>query len=77
MWGAEPVMLVVGTDDQSVRAFRDRIPGVDGVPDFYRMTAEKPGALLMDAPTGSEWNFQGCAVSGKEKGVCLEQVSML
>jgi hypothetical protein len=75
--GAEPVMLVVGADDQSVRAFRDRIPGVDGAPDFYRMTANKPGALLMDAPTGSEWNFQGCAVSGKEKGVCLEQVPML
>ncbi len=31
----------------------------------------------MDAPTGSEWNFQGCAVSGKEKGVCLERVPML
>ena len=38
--GAEPVLLVVGPDDQSVRAFRDRIPGVDGAPDFYRMTAE-------------------------------------
>lgn len=75
--GAEPVMLVVGADDQSVRAFRDRIPDVDSAPDFYRMTTNKPGALLIDAPTGSEWNFQGCAVSGKEKGVCLEQVPML
>jgi hypothetical protein len=79
--GAEPVLLVVGPDDQSVRAFRDRIPGVDGVPDFYRMTANKPGVqravLMMDASTGSEWNFQGCAVSGKAKGVCLEPVPML
>lgn len=75
--GSEPVLLVVGADDQSVRAFRDRIPGVNGAPDFYRMTANTSGALLMDAPTGSEWNFQGCAVSGKEKGVCLEQVPML
>jgi len=75
--GAEPVLLVVGPDDQSVRAFRDRIPGVDGAPDFYRMTANKPGPFLMDAPTGSEWNFQGCAVSGKAKGVCLEPVPML
>ena len=32
--GAEPVLLVVGPDDQSVRAFRDRIPGVDGLPTF-------------------------------------------
>jgi len=75
--GAEPVLLVTGADDQSVRAFRDRIPGVDGVPDFYRMTASKSGVLMMDASTGSEWNFQGCAVSGKSKGVCLERIPML
>jgi len=53
------------------------IPGVDGVPDFYRMTASKSGVLMMDASTGSEWNFQGCAVSGKSKGVCLERIPML
>jgi hypothetical protein len=75
--GDEPVLLVAGPDNQSVRAFRDRIPGVDGAPDFYRMTASNPGAFLMDAPTGSEWNFQGCAVSGKAKGVCLEPIPML
>ncbi len=75
--GAEPVLLVMGPDDQSVRAFRDRIPGVDGAPDFYRMTASESGALLMDAATGSRWNFQGCAVSGKAKGVCLEPIPML
>jgi len=75
--GAEPVLLVVGPDGESVRAFRDRIPGVDGAADFYRMTAGEPGALLMDAPTGSAWNFQGCAVSGKAKGACLEPIAML
>ncbi len=31
----------------------------------------------MDAATGSEWNFQGCAISGKAKGVCLERIPML
>jgi hypothetical protein len=75
--GPEPVLLVVGPDDQSVRAFRDRIPGVDAGSDFYRLTANKPGVLLMDAPTGSEWNFQGCAVSGKAQGACLEPIPML
>jgi hypothetical protein len=85
--GAEPVLIVVGPDGQSVRAFRDRIPGVDGAPDFYRMTANNPGvllssallprALMMDAATGSEWNFQGCAISGKAKGACLERTPML
>jgi hypothetical protein len=71
--GAEPVLLVLGPDGQSVRAFRDRIPGVIGAPDFYR----RPDGVLIDATTGSEWNFQGCAVSGKAKGTCLEPVDML
>jgi Protein of unknown function (DUF3179) len=76
--GAEPVLLVVGPDNQSVRAFRNRFPGADDAPDFYRMTANKPGeVLMMDAPTGSGWNFRGCAVSGKAKGVCLERIPML
>lgn len=75
--GAQPVMIVVGPDGESVRAFRDQISGVDGAPDFYRLTANKPGVLLMDAPTGSEWNFQGCAISGKAKGECLERIPML
>jgi Protein of unknown function (DUF3179) len=78
--GAEPVLLVVGGDGQSVRAFRDRIPGIHGAPDFYRMPGNQsgtPGALLMDAATGSDWNFQGCAVSGKAKGSCLEPVEVI
>jgi hypothetical protein len=75
--GAEPVLLVVGGDGQSVRAFRDRIPGIQGAPDFYRTSANQPGALLMDAATGSEWNFQGCAISGKATGACLEPVEVI
>jgi hypothetical protein len=74
--GSEPVLLVVGPDDQSVRAFRGRIPGVDGAADFYRITG-KPGVLLMDNITGSEWNFQGCAILGKAKGLCLQPIPML
>ena len=74
--GSEPVLLVVGPDDQSVRAFRDRIPGVGGATDFYRITG-RSGVLLIDDSTGSEWNFQGCATSGKAKGLCLEPIPML
>jgi hypothetical protein len=76
--GPEPVLLVVGPDDQSVRVFRGRIPGVDGATDFYRVTekqpGDSPGAVFMDDATGSEWNFRGCAISGKAKGLCLEQI---
>ena len=75
--GAEPVLLIVGGDDQSVRAFRDGIPGLEGAPDFYRVAAKQPGPFMLDAETGSEWNFQGCAVSGKAKGMCLERIPML
>ena len=75
--GSEPVLLVVAPDGQSVRAFRGRIPGVDGAPDFYRMTANEPGAYLMDDASGGHWNFQGCAVSGSAKGVCLERIPMM
>jgi hypothetical protein len=85
--GAEPVLLVVGPDAQSVRAFRQRIPGVDGVPEFYRTVEEKSPAkldaasagatLLMDAATGSRWNFQGCAVEGKARGACLERIEVI
>jgi hypothetical protein len=71
--GAEPVLLVVGVDGQSVRAFRGRIPGIQGAPDFYR----KPDGVLVDATTGSEWNFPGCAISGKATGVCLEPVEVI
>jgi hypothetical protein len=86
--GAEPVLLVVGPDAQSVRAFRQRIPGIAGAaPEFYRTVEEKAPAqldaasafapLLMDAATGSRWNFQGCAVDGKAKGTCLERVEVI
>jgi hypothetical protein len=75
--GAEAVLLVVAADGQSVRAFRNRIPGMAGPLDFYRLPANQTGALLMDAATGSEWNFQGCGISGKAKGVCLEPVQVI
>ena len=62
--GGEAVLLVVGPDNESVRAFRNR----DGA-DFYRIA----DGTVMDAATGSKWNFQGCTASGK----CLERIPML
>jgi hypothetical protein len=71
--GSEPIILVVGPDDQSVRGFQRRIPGFPEVPEFYRTSA----ALFMDDTTGSSWNFQGCAVSGKSEGKCLTRVEVI
>ncbi len=89
--GTEPVLLLVGPDQQSVRAFRDRIPGVSGAPAFYRTLDDKSSQpanatwlrqaafapIMIDEATQSQWDFQGCAVSGKAKGVCLKQVQVL
>jgi hypothetical protein len=89
--GAEPVLLVVGPDGQSVRVFRDHIPGIEGPSAFYRTLDDKQShpsdaawlkqaskaPLLMDEATGSQWSFQGCAVSGKASGLCLEPVGVI
>jgi hypothetical protein len=33
--------------------------------------------FLLDTTTASEWNFQGCAVSGASQGKCLDRVPAL
>jgi hypothetical protein len=38
--------------------------------------APKPW-ILLDTATASEWNFQGCAISGPAQGKCLERVAIL
>jgi Protein of unknown function (DUF3179) len=32
---------------------------------------------LLDSATGSEWNFQGCSISGPAQGKCLDRVPAL
>ncbi len=76
----EPVLLVVGPDNLSVRVFRRRLPG-SATPEFYRIPEAKEqsqsGVLLLDAQSGSRWNFHGCAIDGKFKGVCLEPLQVI
>jgi hypothetical protein len=73
--GPEPVMLVVGPDNQSVRAFHRRIPGVARIPQFYRI--EKGTVLLIDDTSGSQWDFRGCAISGKSQSLCLDRIEAI
>jgi hypothetical protein len=85
--GSEPILLVIGSDDQSARVFRNRIPTLSSEPNFYRilgsdarnLIARSPdhSPLFMDAETGSQWNFAGCAIYGKLTGVCLSPVYAL
>jgi Protein of unknown function (DUF3179) len=66
--GSEPVLLVVGGDNQSVRAFH-----TTATAQFYR-TSE---GFMIDGETGSRWNFQGCAIEGKSQGACLAPVEII
>jgi hypothetical protein len=70
--GTEPIMLVVGPDGQSVRAFRRKISGASETPEFYLLTDADAGQF-MDSIHGAKWNFQGCTASGE----CLERIYII
>ena len=67
--GSDPVLLVIGPDHLSVRAFR--------TPEnmtFMRLESAG-GGIMTDAETSSVWDFSGCAVSGKLAGERLSPIS--
>jgi hypothetical protein len=64
--GSAQIILVVGPDNQSVRGFRTSL-------EFFR-TAD---GTMIDTETGSRWNFKGCAIDGKSKGVCLDRIEAI
>ncbi len=73
--GTEPVLLVLGLDNESVRAFSRTLPGGRGIADFYRIT-EQTG-FMVDTISGSHWNFRGCATEGPMKGACLNPIEII
>jgi hypothetical protein len=69
-----PVVLVLGEDGRSVRAFsRD----VDGRELQLFARPGSPPLRLVDAETGSEWSFAGEAVSGPLSGKKLDRIYAL
>jgi hypothetical protein len=70
--GGEPILLVAGPDGKSIRAFRARSSGIEASSEFY-----KTGDVMLDAQTGSEWNFGGCVVKGSRAGECLQRLDAL
>ena len=72
--GGVPVLLAVGPDGKSVRAFLSQVDG-SGL-EFFRKSDTTTWALI-DSATGSEWNFQGCATHGPAQGKCLEHLPAL
>ena len=81
-----PLLLVLGPDGKSFRVFISRIDGQDA--EFFLQTeapsndssaasTEKKGWTLLDTATASQWNFQGCAISGPAEGKCLDRIPAL
>jgi uncharacterized protein DUF3179 len=77
-----PLLLVLGPDGKSFRVFVSRIDGQDA--EFFLQTnssadapADKKDWTLLDTTTNSQWNFQGCAVSGPAQGRCLARIPAL
>jgi hypothetical protein len=77
----EPVLLVLGPDGKSFRVFVSRIDSRDA--EFFLNTsagaesAARPDWSLLDTTTNSQWNFEGCAVSGPAAGKCLDRIPAL
>ena len=72
--GGIPIFVVVGEDKRSVRAFERTVDGRKL--EFF----VKPGSsqlVLVDAETGSEWDFTGKAISGPLSGRQLKKVAVL
>ncbi len=75
--GGQPIMLVLGPDTISIRAFSRELGG-QPIEFYGHASASANDAWsLVDATTLSQWNFDGCAVSGEMKGRCLTAIDML
>jgi len=69
-----PVVIAVGPDNKAVRAFISQLNGSDF--QLFQKIGDSHWTLV-DSASGSEWNFEGCAVSGPAKGKCLARVALL
>jgi Protein of unknown function (DUF3179) len=69
--GAAPIVIVLGEDGRSVRAFERVANGREL--EVFRDAAASPTRLI-DAETGSTWDFTGRAVSGPLEGERLKPV---
>jgi hypothetical protein len=65
------IVVLLGEDGRSARAFERVVDG--GVPEFYSLN-DSEALTLMDAKTGSLWDFSGKAVEGPLAGTSLPRV---
>jgi hypothetical protein len=72
--GGTPLVLVAGENRRSARVFR---PEIDGEPIELFAQPGPPPLRLVDAETGSTWDFTGLAIAGPLAGRQLERVQAL
>ena len=72
--GSTPIVIVLGDDKRSVRAFERTVDGRRL--EFFQKT-ENNELQLIDAETGSTWNFEGKAIAGPLSGRQLKKVFVL
>jgi len=72
--GGIPIVVVLGEDNRSSRAYERTVNGRRL--EFFKKT-EGSAWQLVDAETGSVWNFEGKATSGPLAGQQLKKISVL
>ena len=74
--GGQPIVLLVGSDGKSVRAFDTRLDGIEH--EFIKpVEGGSASGEVLDATTGSRWNFRGEAIAGPLSGRRLTPVYVL
>jgi len=72
--GGVPISIVLGEDKRSVRAFER---SVDGRKLEFFLKPNTSTFAMVDAESGSEWDFTGKATAGQLSGRQLKQVAIL
>lgn len=72
--GGVPIFIMLGDDQKSVRAYERT---VDGRKLEFFVHSDPVPRLLVDAETGSNWDFTGTAFSGPLSGKQLRKVAVL
>lgn len=72
--GGVPIFIVVGDDKRSVRAYERT---VDGRKLEFFVKPDAASLRLVDAETGSEWDFAGQAMRGTLAGQQLKRIAVL
>lgn len=72
--GGVPIFIVLGDDKRSVRAFERTVAGRKLE---LLVKPETTPLTMVDAETGSQWDFTGKAIAGQLNGKQLKKIAIL